>query len=303
MTNTGILDSFGIDETALVGEGIEARVYGLDQGRVLRVYKPSTPVTATELRALQQFYTTLDTSKVSFKVPKVLSVQEIERRWCTIDERIDGQELNQALGHLEGPARQKALLSYIQTAEHVQQLHGPYDFFGELLAEQPLRTQDWPGFIVTKLTSDYQKGKDVMDKAFAGTQKVLDFVQKEVAIVADTKVSKLVHGDYYVLNVLIGGDLHISGVMDFNALALAGDPRMDLAAALIFLIEQDGNTRLEDREFLLNYVIQHYGKDIRRIIQLYTLYFAIHFASFCKPNDPATFNWAMKTIQEQANKL
>ncbi len=52
---------------------------------------------------------------------------------------------------------------------------------------------------------------------------------------AQSPKQRLVHGDYFLDNVLFDDNLQVSAVLDFGAHTLAGDPRLDATSAIIFL--------------------------------------------------------------------
>lgn len=285
----------------LLGEGVEASVYALNDDQVLRLYKPGGDASLEHLRQLQLFYQSLDESQVPFTVPDVQEAGTESGTLYTIDRRVYGQNMNEALASAEGPLRQQILHSYIQAAGQIQKLHPPYDFYGEVLSANPIRVGSWPAYILRRLTTDYQTARKLLDEQVPKMPEILAFLRHEVDIVSDTNQSLLVHGDYYVLNVTIDTSGNINGVLDFNDLTLAGDPRMDLASSLIFLLEGDGNARLEDGATLLRQCTETYGDSFRRILHLYRLYYAIHFASYCKDNDSTTFAWCIRSLQEHTD--
>jgi aminoglycoside phosphotransferase (APT) family kinase protein len=294
-----ILQHFKTPNAKLLGKGMEARVYALDEGRVLRIYRSQTDESSpTALARLKQFYDTLSDASVPFEIPKIYSIEHVADTPCTIDKRVYGTELGKALKTLEGDGRKKALLSYIQTAEKLCKLRPPYDYFGDVLIKKPLRTDSWPAYLRAKTEHDYHSAQSMFDREVPRMATIMDFIKNEIEIVSDVTTSSLVHGDYYVLNVLIDNDQTVSSVMDFNALVRAGDPRMDIASALIFFFEGDDQSRPGDVDVMLAYLTQKYGPVINRIIHLYRLYYAILFASFCGDNDPATFKWSIRTLKE-----
>jgi hypothetical protein len=52
---------------------------------------------------------------------------------------------------------------------------------------------------------------------------------------AEGAPKRLVHGDYFLDNVLFDSSFQVSAVLDFGAHTLAGDPRLDATSAIIFL--------------------------------------------------------------------
>ncbi len=99
---------------------------------------------------------------------------------------------------------------------------------------------------------------------------VLEFMLGQLSLFDDVDQAKLVHGDYYVSNVLIN-DGKVSAVLDFNELMLAGDPRMDLASAIIFIGDHGDGSRDHDRSFLISKLEDKYGKNMKAIFHFYKI--------------------------------
>jgi aminoglycoside phosphotransferase (APT) family kinase protein len=68
----------------------------------------------------------------------------------------------------------------------------------------------------------------------------------------------LVHGDYFPGNVMIGGDLGVSGLVDFSAWTIAGDGGYDAVSALVFL-EMIGEATPEDIALVRRVVLARHG--------------------------------------------
>ncbi|MDQ3700184.1 MAG: phosphotransferase [Chloroflexota bacterium] len=105
-----------------------------------------------------------------------------------------------------------------------------------------MRGAIWPDFLHRKTEQALRAAWSHLtaDAGTAPVQAVANFLEREVALVADVPLAKLVHGDYFAENVFVeqaGAGWRVSGVIDFSDLTLPGDPRLDLTSAVLFLEE------------------------------------------------------------------
>jgi fructosamine-3-kinase len=292
-----ILDKFNVGEEEFLGEGGEAWVYNLGESKVLRIYKGRPSL--VEIQRLQAFYRRLNTSKTTFSVPAIENVAELNGDIYTVDNLIPGTEFGKALGTLDGLKRQHALESFWRAAQEVKLLANNDKYFGEELAEQPIRTMKWPDFLRQKALSLFRTTRQNLVAEIPYVDKVMLFFQKECDIVDDVKTGSLVHGDYYPGNVFISEMGDICGVADFYA--LSGDSRMDLAGAILFLEVVD-NATPEDAKVLLDKAVEQYGNNVISVIYLYRLYYCFRFSD-CKESDPRTYKWCVSGLKDAASKL
>jgi len=288
-----ILKQIEAQNARLLGEGIEAWVYELSDVHVVRIYKST--VVLEHIQNLKQFYDSLDTSAVSFAIPQIDSINKYNDTVYTIERQLKGKSLREQL--VSGNA-ESLLKKYLQVAEKkIALLHTPYDYFGEVLSSQPLRSSSWPDFLQAKTQRAFQTAAALFKTDVPGIEQILHFIASESALVANVTHAKLVHGDFNASNVLSdSGD--ITALTDFGDLTLAGDPRMDIASGIIGFMEKEDGMRRSDGEFLLAYLRAKYGTTIQPVIHLYRMYYAVCFASYCKESDPRTYAWCLRTFAE-----
>lgn len=296
-----LLRQYGISpEDNPLGEGVEAVVYPYGDDKVIRVYKKSDKTVLEAITKAKRFYDDLDDSRVSFKVPKILSVHNDKDITYSIDERLQGIELSVVFETLSTSEKSKILHDYIQAAEQVCTLTEPYGYYGEVLSSDPIRTFSWTDFLSIKLQTSYEKGRRVVEQEFPGYKATVDNLNDQLGLVSGVKRAQLVHGDYYVGNVLVSDEV-VSAVIDFNNLTLAGDPRMDIASAIIFLGDGGTGKRDSERLALIDGLAKKQGETIREIIHFYKMYYAVIFAASAKDSDPATYRWAITAMGEHVS--
>lgn len=293
-----ILRSLGASDAQLLGEGVEAWIYDLDEQRVVRIYKKNYLGLSRQLAAFQSFYNSLHENTNEFAIPRILSIGEHNDTVYTIDRKFAGRSLAQELVDQSPETTQSLLISYITIAEHIGSLNKAYSFFGEILQVNPLRANTWPQYIMEKTTAAYASADASLKKDVKDMPAVISYMETEVAIVADVKKPVLVHGDFNATNVLVDSNHKSWAVMDFGGLTVAGDRRMDLASALVGFMEEEDGMRRADGEFLYAYLVEKYGEDIKRILHLYRMYYAVWIAASCKQSDPRAYAWAVKSLNE-----
>jgi|GEM_PF-2134727 len=297
---TALFTKLGIAQPQLLGEGVEARIYALNDQQVVRIYKQHSRAAKQDLIKLQQFYALLSADDADFAVPHIYKIAEQGDILYSIDRRLSGAPLGKQLGAYSPKAAQPLLQKYLQTADAIASLCPPFTSFGEILGQQPVQTTSWPDFLVQKTGQAYATAKTIFDEEItaANMAAVLQFIASEAQAVAAIPTPLLVHGDFNAMNVLALPDGTITAVSDFNDQSVAGDPRMDLASGVIGFLEGEDGMRPADGAFLVAELQRTHGPDIQRAIHLYRVYYAIIFASFCKTSDPRTFAWSIRSLRQ-----
>ena len=247
-----ILQQHSLANADLLGEGDEAQVYALGPDHVVRIGKaPADRGLTTRRRA---FYAALDPARVSFRLPTI--VQEADRDGVSysVERRIAGRSLANALPDLEGAARQRALTAYAETATSVRRIGYAQDGFGEVLAAPPVRSAAWADFMLSRaggcLAAHHRIAEHVgqADRALGR----LEYMLAPCGAVRP----ELVHGDYYPANLMVGADGPVTGLIDFGLLTVMGDWRMDAAGAVLYLTGMAGITP-EDKRIVLDHLKEH----------------------------------------------
>ncbi len=128
-----------------------------------------------------------------------------------------------------------------------------------------------------------------------GVDTVLAHMQAELRVLEGFGEKRLVHGDYFPGNVFIDNDMTICGVGDFGYSTVVGDPRMDLAGAVVFLEVVTGY-QPDDTPFLMQTVEERHGTGMTRWIDFYRLYYSFYF-SRCKSDDSPTYDWCIRNLR------
>ena len=288
-----MVEGFPITPADLLGRGGESEVYALDAARVLRVYKPGIPAAYVARRAA--FYALLQQQGPPFALPDVLASGEVAGRLYTVERRMHGRAFADALPHLSGADRERALTSYLRTAAQIGTLSFPERPFGELLtAGPPLTRASWPQYVWDRLQLTVSRSRPHLLRDVPRIDDVVAHVRAELRALDGFSEKRLVHGDYFPGNCFIDDALEVYGVGDFGYTTVVGDPRLDLAGAVAYLEVSDGY-RPEDTPFLMGLLGAWHGPEIGRWIALYRLYCALYFSD-CIEADPHTYAWCVRNL-------
>ncbi len=287
------LDAFGVTADDLLGRGGEAHVYALDAERVLRIYKGDNLDYLDERRA---FYAGLRGHGLPFATPDILEIGSREGALYTVERRIHGRDFAQALPTLTGAARATALSSYLEVAGQIGTVRLPQHPFGELVTpDTPIRRETWGDYLRARMAAMLAGGRADLEQDVPNFTAVLGQIEDRFSLVADWPEKRLVHGDYFPGNVFIDAEHRICAVGDFGYSTVAGDPRMDLVGAVIFLEVVEGY-RPADSQFLLRQLADRLGDGWEAVVEFYRLYYSIYFSG-CKADDPNTYWWCVGNLR------
>ena len=87
-------------------------------------------------------------------------------------------------------------------------------------------------------------------------------------------------------------------MIDFSPLTVAGDPRLDLIAALIFL-EVDDGYQPDDSPFARRLFEERHGPALLDLGGLYRAYYSLFFAH-TKDTDPLLYRWCVANLRKAA---
>jgi aminoglycoside phosphotransferase (APT) family kinase protein len=105
----------------------------------------------------------------------------------------------------------------------------------------------------------------------------------------------LVHGDYFPGNVMIGEDDTVSGVIDFGALTVIGDPIMDIASAVIFLEATREAYDPADVGYLTRRLIDQRGETVIDALRTYRGFYAIRLSN-SRSQDQHLYGWCVQAL-------
>jgi aminoglycoside phosphotransferase (APT) family kinase protein len=288
-----ILARFGIDRSRRIGHGGEATVYALDDARVLRLYHAS-PHGIAQLAA---FYDELAGQDPGFALPRIIEHGEIDGVPYTVDRRISGRSLMDALPALRGGERRRALDGYFEVACRVRELRTGRVPYGEILREDAVRAVSWPAYLHARMGRCLADSAGWLPADVSALDRAVERLRIGIDALAET-APLLVHGDVFPGNVMVGDDLRVTGLVDFGRLTCVGDPMMDVASSIVFL-EVARGFHEDDVPYLTQLARERFGKSIFATIALYRAWYAVRFSPH-RDDDTNLYAWCVRSLSEMA---
>lgn len=213
-----------------LGEGGEAEVFALDDTRVLRRWRRDHPSIAKRIAFTQEI--DAGASHLDFAVPEVLDHHvDDEGRPCFVERRLPGRSMTEALGEVSGSQRRALLTSYLETALSLRSIAFERPWFGEILAEEPIRSNTWDDYLRRALDRQVAAA-DPSAYPELDLDAVTTGLRAEISDRSDPTRS-LLHFDYFPGNVLCD-DTRVTAVIDWSVLSIMGDPDLDVALSVAY---------------------------------------------------------------------
>ena len=273
-----LLTHFGTDASRRLGSGGEAKVYAVDNARVLRLMDHGADPHSFALR--NQLIDRLDASSHGFNVPELLDTGQIDGQLYSIEARIPGQSMDKELKGLTGHLRENLILSYLETSLKIRELSSAPMWFGDAARPDDIRSD---------ALADYMRQRAAASLNAAGLSVDVDTI---VAAVKTNSAPGLVHLDYFPGNVM-SQDGQVTGVIDFGYSTVWADPDFTPVLAAVYLERrildsvQPGDMPFA-RSWLAQNQISHLFAPLRRWIAAYW--------SFCADDDPETFSFVCSVL-------
>jgi aminoglycoside phosphotransferase (APT) family kinase protein len=282
----GVLARFGVGHDDLLGFGGEARVYGLDAHRVVRVLHAGARLETVEDR--YHLIAELARARPAFAVPDMLDAGEVGGRIYVLERRLEGQSLLRELESVEGPRRARLIDAHLDTAAALGDLHlDDRGWFGDVLVDDPVRTTDWHAYLEARAIRNLSRS-------------VADLAAVDAAGIADglptPAHAAFVHLDAFVGNMLTDGE-RITAVIDFGLTSLSGDHRLDPLAAAAYLLapEITPTGRPEDEDVVESWLR---ANGLWQWLEPATRWIAAYW-SFAI-DDPKVLSWCLRMLLDRS---
>ncbi|GHA30364.1 hypothetical protein GCM10007989_27640 [Devosia pacifica] len=233
-----ILRRFGLSQARLIGEGGEARVFALDENRVLRIARPGASMDSLRQRQGLAAEIAKSAHHLPFATPHIETVEEVEGRAVAVERRLAGVPLAHLFETIEGRQREAVLTSYLDASAAIQTIIPDRPYVGELGGGHPVRADSYQQYLGKKLEAIRAEAPETFFAALGP-----DIVDA----LPDCDAPALVHFDMFAGNVLIA-DGRVSAVLDFGETTLIADPALESWSVVAYLDPQiSPNARPADR--------------------------------------------------------
>ncbi len=287
-----IMEAYDLREADLLGSGWESTIYALGDTQILRIPRPEAG-SEDQVRAQAAF--TANLPPLPFAVPHVREISRIDGQLFVIEDRIAGQSMAALLPKLSGTRRATALRAYLAAAESMSITTAPGEAFGDLLHNQPMRSDRWSDYLTARVRKAAED--DVLAAAVPGLTRIARRFNARLEAIPDPPRC-IVHGDIWPPNVMMNDDLQVTGLIDFSFTTRIGDHVMDLAGACHFLLATKASSQA-DHDYLKQLILAKHGAEVIDRIGLYAVWFAFDFAF--NHDDAAVFAWCANLIRNFAD--
>jgi aminoglycoside phosphotransferase len=220
-----VLRRLGVSSVTLLGEGGEARVYAIDDERVLRVPRHHG---SEEVKRRQELIDELTAHGATFAMPELLDLEEVDGQCFVIERRLPGRSLMDELTVAEGNRRVALIERHLEAAAAIGRLHvAPRDWYGEVIGldTEPIRTGTWRQYLIARAARSLKQnpwGRRGIDP------------EELVAGLPDCAEPAFVDLDAFAGNMLTDGTA-ITAVIDIGAYGVVGDARLNPLVAAVHL--------------------------------------------------------------------
>jgi aminoglycoside phosphotransferase (APT) family kinase protein len=237
--------------------------------------------------------------RLPFPTPRI---EAIAPDGVTIETRLAGEPLSDVLPRLDENDRRRALLRYYETAAAIRAITMPDEPYGLLLAADRVTADTWPGFFLSSLDHHVARTRPYLEAAVGNVDALIVRARDLIAALPQTPDKVLAHGDMYPGNLLMDGDLNVTGLVDFGTWTLIAEPNYDVASAVMFAEIDDGCTKA-DCAWLRSLLVEDAGKDAIPAMTFYRAYFA--FTLFDPDDDtglyPKLLPWSIAALRALAD--
>ncbi len=278
----------------LLGRGGEGTVFADDEGHAIKIYSNTSRAYLERLAALQRDIAQYD---LPFATPLIDEIGTVEDILYTRERLLAGARLEPRFPSLDPDGQRQALANFfdvLSTLNGILLDHAPY---GQAMqGDGFVHAPTWPDFMSQMLRLAVSRAYADLQADVGDVEQKIEWLATHIARRRSTVPKRLVHGDYFLGNVLFNDDLTVAAVLDFSPHTLVGDPYLDVAGAISFLTVVPGLTS-EHVAYLTSLATTSYGQDINSLVALYTLYYSFYFSDI-KQSDPATYAWCVDHLRD-----
>lgn len=222
----GLLDILKLNPAKLLGKGGEGYIFEYPDNKVIKIYPKAN---VDYLQKLQSFQNLLQKYSLPYSIPQILKIERINNTYYTIDNKLNGRQLDTVFPELNDEQKYKALKNYFEALIPFNSIELTEYPFGQILEIQnAIRTNSWSEFLIKKLEQKLNKSSSYLPKDIKDYNGKVKLFKDLIIQNCDTPNKNLIHCDYYLNNVLVNKNLEISAVLDFSIHTAVGDRKLDI---------------------------------------------------------------------------
>jgi aminoglycoside phosphotransferase (APT) family kinase protein len=288
-----LLTQFRVPDPSPIARGDESVLFALDGHRVLRVWARRTD--ETQIAARADLCEAIAKQGLPFEVPEYLEWGTWESLTFSIERRIHGLSLADALVHTRGVGRLTLLANYLQAAHDLSTLRFAAKGFGEVVHPEPTRTTTWQQYLKRRANAALQASFDDLSNDVRHIEQVLVAAKSSIERITEPRPGRLAHGDFTPSNVIVDEHHHVIAVVDWARPCVVGDPLLDAASATTAF---DVYHRAEpsDTTFLRNQFAREATPQALATLDAYRIWFALVYSTSRK-SDQHRYLWSVGVLR------
>jgi aminoglycoside phosphotransferase (APT) family kinase protein len=290
-----VLSALGVPDAARLGGGGEGTVFALSADEAVKIYRAGD--NAPYLAALADLHATLARHALPFATPRITEISYLAGTDYTIERRLPGRSWDKIAAPLTPDERHRALDSFLDALPTLHTIELPNHPYGQALhLADRLTAPTWPAFLRASAERRLARAAEHLRRDVPGLDQRLPRFFSALAALPAAPPKTLVHGDYFLGNVLFDERGRLAAVLDFSPHTVVGDPLLDVAGAVSFLSLSPHITPAET-EHVRARATARYG-DIGQPLALYTLYYSVYFSTW--QSDPISYAWCIANLRDAA---
>ena len=288
-----------INQENIIGSGMEASVYHVDDKRVLKVYNESGDL--SKQKRLKYFYENLIYDNKRLELPQIFQVEVDQRNVLTLEKRIEGEDLQQKFSTMNLAEQDEIMDDYLESLFALGEVQLKDHFFENQLfvpVASKSGKQDWYHYLGDMLQ---QRDEEIREIFLRDVDRYAE--KREILL---SKLSKgyqkkrgLIHGDFFPGNVMVDEQNRVSGIIDFGMLTMYGDPLFDVMIAwACFDMYDDWGIQANDR--ILKKIRLRLGDAVTETLYLYLLIYSLMTANLYSATcSDGHYEWCINHLNDK----
>jgi len=303
-TNNELLKQIGKPDLKYLGNGMQSRVFALDDDYVLKVY--GDDIGYDNIIRLKLFYESLDTKQVLFETPSIIDVQQVGGKIIVTEKRINGICPNKKhLNTLPIKELKNYFRNYVDTLFDIQKITTtflkiaePLDLKGDFFKYK--KYNSWNEMLIYNLEVKFKESETIFNQKVNNIKYVYKALKSKVAKLVITSMT-LIHGDFFPANSMVNAEYGITAILDFGILTTVGDPIFDIALGWLFSDMYNEVTILDIKKYLKPFMQERLTGEEKKRFDLYILVYSFISANMYATNDPTNghFNWCIHNLNNE----
>jgi aminoglycoside phosphotransferase len=291
-----LLKSLEISEDDFIGAGGMGRVYKYEGDKIIKIF---SEVALDSVKGLKDMYDLLHKNKSSltFDIPYIYSVNKSGEMIYTIEKRLDGIHYTDIENSLSESEKHKFIENYLLGAGQIQRIKLEDLPYGDILNDwQQITSASWSEYLKEKTVQRLKYSEKFLLKEFPNFSDLVNQFMAKLGKLSEPDHKSVVHGDYFLNNILFDDKYKIKALLDFNPLTVMGDWKMDIVGAVIFLQLFESISHL-DYQYAYKKAVELYGENLLEVFDTYKLFYSFYFGNMYE-DDRKLYDWSVKNIKK-----